>query len=127
MTLKYHRVWLAAGWLMAGLIVYLSLMPMPPTPLTFDHSDKLEHAFAYASLSYWLCQIYLSARSRLVVITAIIGLGVALEYVQGWTGYRSFDVMDMWADSAGALIGWGLACTPLGRLLSYIENCLRPR
>ena len=120
--LKYRRVWLAAGWSLIGLVVYLSLTPHPPEPLTFESSDKFEHAFAYATLSFWLCQIYSSARSRAVVIVALVGLGVGLEYVQGWTGYRTFDVMDMLADSVGVLSGWLLACTPLGHLLAYFES-----
>lgn len=125
--LKYRRVWMACGWLLIALVVYLSLTPQPPAPLTFDNSDKLEHGFAYATLSFWLCQIYVSAKSRARVMAGLIGLGVSLEYVQGWTGYRSFDVLDMQADSIGVLLGWLLVFTPLGRLLAYIENCLRAR
>ena len=53
--LKYHRIWIAAGWIIVALILYLSLTPQPPEPLTFDNADKLEHAFAYAVLSFWFC------------------------------------------------------------------------
>lgn len=120
--LKYHRVWVTLAWLLISLVVYLSLAPNPPSPLTFENSDKYEHSFAYFTLSFWLCQIYPSARSRALVIIALVGLGVGLEYVQGWTGYRTFDVMDMLADSVGVLLGWLLVLTPLGRMLAYIEN-----
>jgi len=57
-----------------------------------------------------------------VVSTALIWLGVALEYMQGWTGYRTFDVLDMAADGIGVLLGWLLTCTPLGRMLVFIES-----
>ena len=120
--LKLHRFWLAAGWLLIGLVVFLSLIPHPPELLAFENSDKFEHVFAYAMLSFWLCQIYRCAKSRVVVIAALTALGVGLEYVQGWTGYRTFEVLDMLCDGAGVLSGWLLACTPLGRLLAYIEN-----
>ena len=120
--LKYHRFWVAAGWLLIGLVVYLSLARNPPAPLTFANSDKLEHAFAYATLSFWFCHIYVKAWSRAVVIASLVVMGVGLEYVQGWTGYRSFDVLDMLADSVGVLLGWLLACTPLGRLLACVES-----
>lgn len=116
------RVWLAIGWLLIALVVYLSLTPQPPEPMSFDNSDKLEHAFAYAVLSFWLCQIYPSARSRMRVMAGLVGLGVALEFVQGWTGYRSFDVLDMQADTVGVLLGWILVLTPLGRLMACIER-----
>jgi VanZ family protein len=55
------------------------------------------------------------------VIAALVGLGVGLEFVQGWTGYRSFDVMDMLADSVGVLLGWMLVLTPLVRVVAIIE------
>lgn len=125
--LKYHWLWVAIGWALVFLIVYLSLTPQPPAPLTFDNADKLEHAAAYATLSFWLCQIYRPARSQFVVATALVGLGVGLEYVQGWTGYRTFDVLDMLADGVGVLGGWLMVLTPLGRMLTYIENCLKVR
>lgn len=118
------RVWLIVGWLLIILIVYLSLAPNPPTLVMFENADKVEHAFAYATVAFWLCAIYLTVRSRVVVIVALIGLGVALEYVQDWTGYRSFDVMDMLADTVGVLLGWLVARTRLGRLFAYIERLL---
>lgn len=120
--LKYHRIWVAIGWLLTLLIVYLSLTPQPPAPLTFDNADKVEHALAYAVLCFWLCQIYPSLRFRLLLMTGLVGLGVALEYAQRWTGYRTFDVMDMLADGVGVLGGWLLAGTRLGRLLAYFER-----
>jgi len=122
--LQYRSIWLAAGWLLVGLVVYLSLMPHPPEPMSFENSDKIEHAFAYGVLALWFCQIYMSAKSRMVLVLALVGLGVALEYVQGWTGYRTFDVLDMLADAIGVLLGRLLACTSLERVLSCLEKRL---
>jgi len=107
------------------LVVYLSLIPYPPEPLSFPHADKLEHGFAYASLSLWFCQIYLSARSRMIAVAALVGLGVVVEFVQGWMGYRYFDVWDMAANSTGILLGFLLVRTPLGRLFILIETASR--
>jgi len=42
--------------------------------------------------------------------------------VQGWTGYRMFDVLDMLANSVGVMLGWLLVLTPLGNLFVYIEK-----
>ena len=110
------------GWAMVVMVLYLSLTPDPPAPLTFDNADKLEHVMAYAGLSFWFCLLYPNGRERLIVATALVGLGVGLEYVQGWTGYRTFDVLDMAADAVGVLAGWVAVCTPLGRLLDLIDN-----
>ena len=121
----FRRAWLAGGWLLDFLVAYLSLTPHPPQQVTFAHADKLEHGLAYAFLSLWFCQLYLSARSRMVAIAALIGLGVGLEFIQGWTGYRLFDVWDMAANSIGVLLGLLLVRTRLGRLFISIETALR--
>ncbi len=122
--LKYRAVWLAIGWGLVGLVVYLSLTPHPPKTLTFENADKLEHALAYATLSFWLCQIYLSGKSRVALMVALVGMGVALEYVQGWTGSRSFDVLDMLADSVGVLLGWLLVLPLMGYFWAFIGRCM---
>lgn len=111
--------------MLVGLVVYLSLTQHPPEPLLFSNADKLEHGFSYGLLALWFCQIYLSTRSRMIAIAALIGLGVGLEFVQGWTGYRFFDVWDMVANSIGVLLGFLLVRTPLGHLLILIETALR--
>jgi VanZ family protein len=120
--LKYRKLWITVGFSLVLLVVYLSLTRNPPAPLTFDNADKFEHVLAYATLSFWFCQIYLLARLGVVVSMVLIGLGVVLEYMQGWTGYRTFDVLDMAADGIGVLLGWLLTCTPLGRMLVFIES-----
>jgi VanZ family protein len=120
--LNYRRVWVSIAWLLLILIIYLSLTPQPPEPVKFDNADKYEHAFAYATVSFWLCLIYRNTGARVLIIAGLILLGVFLEYAQGWTGYRTFDVQDMLADGVGVLAGWLLVLTPLGRLLIYIDN-----
>lgn len=120
MALKHRRFWLVCGWVQVALVVYLSLTPHPPEPMSFDHADKLEHALAYAVLAFWFCQIYRTAVWR--VCAALLGLGAGLEYVQGWTGYRAYEVLDMLADGTGLVFGVLLVQTPLGRLLTGIEN-----
>jgi VanZ family protein len=123
-VLSYRRTWLTGGWLLIGLVVYLSLTPHPPELLSFPDADKLEHAVAYGSLALWFCQIYLSTRSRMIVLAALIGLGIGLEFVQGWTGYRTFDVRDMAANSVGVSLGLLMALTPFGRFFILIETAL---
>lgn len=91
----------------------------------FSNADKLEHGLSYALLSFWFCQVYLLIRSRVIVLVALIVLGVGLEFVQGWTGYRMFDIWDMAANSIGVLLGFLLVRTPVGRLFILIETALR--
>lgn len=111
--------------MLIGLIVYLSLTPHPPEPFSFPDADKLEHAMAYGSLALWFCQIYLTVRSRMIAAAFLIWMGIGLEFVQGWTGYRHFEVLDMVADGIGVLLGLVLARTVLGRLFVYFETASR--
>ena len=125
MALNYRGLWITVGWAMVALVLYLSLTPNPPSPMSFDNADKVEHAMAYAGLSFWFCLLY--PGRRLIVAVALVCLGVTLEYVQGWTGYRTFDVLDMAADAAGVLTGGLLVNTPLGRSLAWVDSLMGAR
>ncbi len=120
MNLTYRRAWQIVAWLLLSLITYLSLMPVPPMPLTFDGVDKLEHSFAYLVLALCFCQAY-AQPSRWMVF--LIAWGVGIEFAQGWTGYRYFDVWDMVANTTGVLLGGYLVQkTWMGRSFATIER-----
>lgn len=67
------------------------------------------HFLAYGGTMFWFCLVYKSARTRLAYAIGFIAMGVAIEYVQRWTGYRSFEVYDMVADAFGVVFGWAAA------------------
>lgn len=120
MNLKYRRAWQTVSFALLGLITYLSLMPVPPAPFTFNGVDKLEHSVAYLALALCFCQTH---AHPLRWMGFLVAWGIGIEYVQGWTGYRYFDVWDMVANGTGVLLGWmGGRYTGLGRLFSAIEN-----
>jgi VanZ family protein len=123
--LRYRNVWLIGAWSLVGVVAYLSLMPNPPEPFQFHMVDKVEHGIAYAAMSWWFCQIYQSARSRIAVCAALVAYGVLIEILQGMTGYRYFEYADMLADSIGVVIGMLLACTVLGHVFVLIERIWR--
>ena len=106
--MRMRRLHLAIGWALIGAILWLSLTPQPPQ-VDFEHSDKVGHFLAYGGLMFWFCQLYRASRTRLAYALAFIAMGVAIEFVQGWSGYRSFEVNDMVADGIGVLLGWAVA------------------
>jgi len=93
---------------MVAGIVYGSVMHSPPS-LGFEQGDKLEHLGSYGLVMFWFCQLYAARRIRLGYALGFAALGVALEFVQRWIGYRDFEVADMVADAAGVALGWGAA------------------
>ena len=93
---------------MVAAIVYGSVMHSPPS-LGFEQSDKLEHVGGYGLVMFWFCQLYRARPVRLGYALGFAALGVALEFVQRWLGYRSFELADMVADAAGVGLGWAIA------------------
>ena len=96
---------LAIGWGGAAAIVWLSLTPAPPK-LDFEHGDKLGHFLAYGVLMFWFCLLYLKTRVRILYAAGFIALGIGLEFIQGWLVYRTYDPLDMLANTIGVALGW---------------------
>jgi len=105
---------------MVAAVVVLSLIPVEVD--LGEDSDKLAHFLAYGSLSLWFGMIFTGTSRQLGITVAIVALGVVLEFLQGLTGYRTFSIADMIANALGAVLGWGLAQTPLKNGLVWIER-----
>ncbi len=119
--LRFHPFWLALGWLWVVCVVYLSLIPEPPG-IDGPWGDKIGHAAAYTALMLWFAQLYPARSKRLWAALGLIALGIAIEFAQEQTGYRKFEVADMFADALGVTVGFILAETPLRRVLELVEH-----
>jgi len=116
-----RRWWHAVGWFGIGLLIYLSLTPQPPE-IPVEQGDKIGHSLAYATLMFWWAQLLVGTPERRWLAAALVGLGIALEYVQGWTGWRTFDYFDMLADAVGVALGWLIACPRTPDLLALVSR-----
>jgi hypothetical protein len=121
-----RRLWLAIGWAGVAGVIVLSLIPSPPEVLGVEHEDKLGHLAAYALLMWWFAQDVIAARGRARAAAALIALGAALEFLQGWEGSRAFSTADMAANAAGVALGWLLAPPRLPNLLRRLAAGLAP-
>lgn len=119
--LKLFHWWSVIGWGLVGLVVYLSLTSEPVVLTDIDHSDKIGHLVAYFVLMIWFAQLYVRDR-HVWILVAVVGLGAALEAIQGQTGFRTFDYADMTANGLGALGAWLLAKTPCSLLIKRLEG-----
>jgi VanZ family protein len=117
-----RNIWLVLGWLWVVVVFYVSLMPNPPEPASFDGVDKLEHALAYTLLMLWFCQILVAKNARILLFMAFVVMGVGIEILQGFSGYRYFEYADILANTTGVLIGFGLAHTQMGCILMKLER-----
>ena len=97
------------GWILIGLVLYLSLTPNPPDTLDFVFADKLEHLVTYSVLMGWFSQLHQSTKHQVFWAVGFCLMGVSLEILQGLGGYRYFEYADMAANTSGVFLGWWLS------------------
>ena len=124
LDLRARQLWLLIGWTLVFCVVYLSVAPVS-IETGVEQGDKLLHAFAYGVLMVWFANLYETMTWRRMLAAAFVAMGIALEFIQGWTGYRNFEVADMLADAAGVAAGWALAPPRLPNFLRGIEKVFR--
>ena len=108
---------------MVAGITWLSVTPSPPE-IEIENADKLEHLIAYGALTFWFCQLHAARRTQFAFLTGFIAMGVGLEFVQGALAYRTFDTVDMLANTIGAVAGWAVARASGPGLFARIERRL---
>jgi VanZ family protein len=102
MNLKFKNTWIFIGLLQVLLVIYLCLRPTPNITPLIAHLDKLFHFSAYLLLTFFQLQIYEIKYSRTIFMTLLIQ-GILIEILQFFTGYRSFEFWDIFANASGSL------------------------
>jgi VanZ family protein len=120
-VLRFGTAWFGLGLLMLIFVGIVSLVPGRDLP-NLGISDKIEHALAYAVLSFWFGSILARRRLLVVMFIALLCFGALIEFLQGWMGLgRTADLRDMLANSLGAVLGLLLSITPLGNWAQRVE------
>jgi VanZ family protein len=102
--------------LVAGGILFLSLIPKPPPlPAGFRFTDKIAHLLAYAVLSFLVFTAFFEGKpigtvfTTILIVAAVCLLyGGLIEILQIFTR-RHPELWDLTADLIGALCGASLA------------------
>ena len=112
-----RRIWLALlwGWIATLWLLSTAHLNTPAIP----SGDKIGHFAAYSLLA-WLATNLGWNRVRIWIGASLMGVGV--ECVQYFLPWRSFEFLDMVANSTGALLGIILASTAVGSLLPRLEH-----
>jgi VanZ family protein len=118
----HRRAWLFLGWGMVVVVVVSSLIPLDID--LQEGRDKVAHFISYGSMTFWFAMLFEGRGRQLAVALAFAAMGVAVEFLQAMTDYRTFDVGDMIANGIGAALGFGLVRTPLGKALDWTERLL---
>lgn len=120
--LKLTRLWLWIGLAMIFTIVALSVSNPPAPVKSLMVQDKLVHCLAYGVLMGWFAQIFRHRFTRLSLGIAFVLFGISVEYMQSIVPWRSFEVLDMVANTSGVVLAWALSYTWLGRILEWLET-----
>ena len=97
--------WMLMFWTCGLAILVLALMPVVPEMPTTGW-DKSNHALAFAVLTVLGCRAY-PKRIALVLVGAVL-YGGLIEVLQSFTGYRSAEWLDLFADAIGVILGRAL-------------------
>jgi VanZ family protein len=100
-------------WCLAWLIIAVLLLAPLSSPLGMSLSDLIAHFLVFAWLGF--ATVGFSHRgTELTMLAAVtIAGGVALEFAQGLVPQRTFDILDMGANTLGAMVGYAGALTIL--------------
>lgn len=112
---KQSRLYSVLGWVWLVFTTVMLALPGNALPKTkidlIPNSDKWIHVLLFALLAgLWLRAQKLPTPTKAAWVAVLtLAYGIAMEFVQKyWVPRRSFDVMDIWADAAGALLGAGI-------------------
>ena len=124
--LKLSLLWLSLGCALVALVIYLSLTSNPvDTGLSFPYEDKVFHALAYFVLMVWFAQIYHHSLQRNLIAVMLVILGVTLEYLQSFDPNRYYEYADMFANTAGVVLGLLVTLTGVKNFLIRFERVIR--
>ena len=120
---RHRTLWHAIGCALIVFVIYQSLTPAPMA-LAGDEGSRLAHLAAYGTLMGWFSHLHEGRRRRIGLALGFIAMGVALEVIQGSTGYRTTDPTDAIANSLGVCLGWLLAPPRLPNFLGLAGRYL---
>lgn len=114
---RYHKLWLAIGYMLVLLVIYFSVISQPPRPGIAvtklyrvahlqSYADDIYHLSSYFVLMLWFAQIYHAKRQRIAYAIFFIALGVALEFVQSFELDRTLELTDVVSNSLGVVIAF---------------------
>ena len=119
--LRFKGVWLFVGYVLVILTAIVCLIPNPPDSAVIKFGDKFVHMTGYLGLFLWFAQIFRRENHYRPVI-ALVLWGVAIEFAQSLTSYRSFEIADMLANTSGVLVGWLMSGSYIGYILINLET-----
>ena len=118
---RHRLLWNAIGCALILFVIYQSLTPAP-VAIPGDEGGRLGHLAAYGTLMGWFAHLHERRRRRIAFALGFCAMGIALEVLQGITGYRTTDAADAIANTLGVCLGWLLAPPRLPNILAFADR-----
>lgn len=85
------------------LVTAFLLMPLPEAgePVI---NDKVAHGLIFFGLAFLIHRAYPQFRFVTILAPILVTYGFFIEVVQGFSGYRTFSMLDFGADVAGIIL-----------------------
>ena len=122
-----QRLVLRVLWVITCIGVIIgSLLPSTSKPMELlsNVNDKLIHFGSYGWLAF-LPMLREPPRTAIICVATVLLMGIALEFGQGLTGYRTLDPFDALANATG--ICCGVLLGMWSRFLTATEHSANPR
>ena len=130
--IKKHYTFLARVSLAIALITMtiLGLIPTEQIPLS-DWNDKAQHIIAFLILAFLIDASWPETELNWKKTLALLGYGLMLEVLQGFTDYRELSGLDLLADAAGIGL-YAVTTSPLLKKIPVInwrwnQSCIPDR
>lgn len=117
---NYGFAWLAIGWGLVLFILLVSFLPVPARSVTAY--DKANHFLSYAILMAWFTQLFPQRKLQFAYMLGFALMGIAVEFIQGLTAYRSFEIADMLANGLGLIAGWTFSVAIMAGWLVKLDH-----
>ena len=121
--LKLQKFWLIIGFCYISAIFYLCLRKTAPSTPVIPHFDKILHFTAYYCLMSYF-SLLLKASSYKKAFSLFVLMGVLIELLQLMSGYRSFELLDILANTTGLVAGLFTFGKFLPDVLIWLEKIL---
>jgi VanZ family protein len=121
--LNFKGLWLFLGLLYISSIFYFSLRYEKPSQPPFPHFDKILHFNAYLFLMGYFTQIY-EKKNHFKVLIMFLLMGISIEFLQLASGYRSFEFLDIIANTFGIICGGIITRTYIPGLISKLDSLI---
>ncbi len=123
-NLYYKKIWLSIGITLVIVVLALSFISTPESTKKVLYIDHFVHGFLYLTLSWYFSQIYNTTKKNRI-FWAFFFMGTLIEIFQPFTGYRSFQYLDILGNTVGNFLGLAITLFLFPTVIETIDHKIK--